>query len=38
MNYLGILGVAALGLIFSGQAAKAQSSGVPAEFPPTSFS
>jgi hypothetical protein len=38
MNYRGILGVAALGLIFSGQAAPAQSSGVPAEFPPTSFS
>ena len=38
MNYRGILGAAALGLIFSGQAAQAQSSGVPAEFPPTSFS
>ena len=38
MNYRGILGAAALALILSGQSVQAQSSRVPAEFPPTSFS
>ena len=38
MNYRGIFGAAALALIFSGQSVQAQSNGVPAEFPPSSFS
>ncbi len=38
MNYREILGAAALALILSGQSVQAQSSGVPSEFPPSSFS
>lgn len=38
MNYRGILGAATLAFILAGQSVQAQSSGVPAEFPPSSFS
>jgi hypothetical protein len=38
MNYRGLIGAATVTLILSGQMAQAQSSGVPAEFPPSSFS
>ncbi len=37
MNYRSILGATTIALILSGQSALAQSSGVPAEFPPSSF-
>ena len=37
MNYRGLIGAAAVAIILSGQMAQAQSSGVLADFPPSSF-